>query len=174
MFHDPPRQLVGTHLLWPNGRAHRALGADVPRELARIHALDASDPVPLQVVLKGALRPPVAVGGAQLAHDQTGDPWARRLIILRRHPVVTDERGGHRHDLSCVGRIGQDFLIAGEARVEDDFAKGKFVVAARQTPAKYRPVLQDQEPLSPPLAVPFSLRDHECARVRGSRLSARR
>ena len=38
--------------------------------------------------------------------------------------VVADERIGHRHDLARVGRVGEHFLVAGHAGVEDDFAEG--------------------------------------------------
>ena len=37
-----------------------------------------------------------------------------------RHAVVADLRRRHRDDLAGVGGIGQDLLVAGHARVEDD------------------------------------------------------
>ena len=39
--------------------------------------------------------------------------------------VIADERIGHCDDLPFVGRIGQNFLIAGHGSVEDDFTFGR-------------------------------------------------
>ena len=45
-----------------------------------------------------------------------------RLEVFRIRTIVPDERKGHRHDLATVGRVGEDLLVAGHRRVEDDLA----------------------------------------------------
>ena len=37
--------------------------------------------------------------------------------------VVADLRIGQHHDLPGIGRIGEDFLVAGDRGIEDDFAR---------------------------------------------------
>jgi len=51
----------------------------------------------------------------------------RRVRTPRFHvqfvdAVIADERIGHRDDLAFIGRVGEDFLIAGHGSVEADFA----------------------------------------------------
>ena len=48
--------------------------------------------------------------------------WPAGLAIVVGDAVVADERAGHRDDLAGVGRVGEDFLIAGEGGVEAGFA----------------------------------------------------
>ena len=46
-----------------------------------------------------------------------------RLGVERRRAVVAHLGARHRDDLAGVGRIGEDFLVAGHARVEHDLAR---------------------------------------------------
>ena len=68
------------------------------------------------------LRAPVARHVAELLHDEGRQIRPRRLVVLGIHADVPDLRVGHRHDLPGVGRIRQDLLVAGHARVEADLA----------------------------------------------------
>ena len=43
-------------------------------------------------------------------------------FVFQVHPVISDERIGHGDDLRRVGGVGQNLLISGHARVENDFA----------------------------------------------------
>ena len=76
-----------------------------------------------QVIAQRAVRPPVAGDRRFLAHDEAGD--LRRRAIRRRRPPRRSCRSAaarHRDDLPGIGRIGQDFLVAGQAGVEHDLA----------------------------------------------------
>ena len=68
------------------------------------------------------LRAEVTHPAAELADHESADPGAAAFGILLVDPVVADLRVGHRHDLAVIGRVGQDLLVAGHARVEDDLA----------------------------------------------------
>ncbi len=119
------------------------------RELPRVYALYATDAVARQVLGQARLRSPAAVAGAQLAHHQPRNPGSWRLIVGAGDPVVADERGGHRHDLTGIGRIGQDLLVARQARVEYDLAQRNLIVTAGQAAPKHGPVFQNQQASSP-------------------------
>jgi hypothetical protein len=64
-----------------------------------------------------------------------------RFHILGRDAVVADFGAGHRHDLSRVRRIGQDFLVAGHAGVEHDLAS-RFSFGAGGLAAKERAIFE--------------------------------
>ena len=55
--------------------------------------------------------------------------------------VVADLRARHRDDLTGIGRIGEDLLVAGHARVEHDLA-GRFARGAGRQSPKPRAVLE--------------------------------
>src|SRR5439155_711799 len=59
-------------------------------------------------------------------------------------PVVADHRIGHGHDLSAIRRIGEDLLVAGHGRVEDDLA-GRFADGAERAAAEDPPVTEHEE-----------------------------
>ena len=55
-----------------------------------------------------------------------------------RHPVVADLRVGDHHHLPAIRRVGPDLLVAGDARVEHDFAAPS-ALGARTACAEGRP-----------------------------------
>ena len=57
--------------------------------------------------------------------------------------VVADVRVGHGHDLARVRGVGQNLLVAGHRRVEDDFA-ADFRARAERAAGKHRAVTEDQ------------------------------
>ena len=69
---------------------------------------------------------PVIGMRTEFANHETGQPRMHGFHIDRRDAVVVDERIRQGHDLSPVGRVGADFLVAGHARVEAQFAGGVF------------------------------------------------
>ena len=75
-----------------------------------------------QVGVEVAVRAEVARHAGEFADDEAVDLQAARLPVLGVDAVVADERVGHRDDLAGVGRVGEDFLIAGHGGVEHDFA----------------------------------------------------
>ena len=68
-----------------------------------------------------AIGAPVAGHGRELAHDQTFDIGLDRFVILGAGAVVADLGVGEDDDLAGIGRIGEDFLVAGDGCVEDNF-----------------------------------------------------
>ena len=55
----------------------------------------------------------------EFADDEPCRCGRRDFNILGIDAVVADVRIGHRDDLTRVGRVGEDFLIAGHRGVED-------------------------------------------------------
>jgi hypothetical protein len=78
--------------------------------------------VPAQKAPCFFLGSPVAGHRRELAHHQALDVRAGSLIVLRVGAVVADVRVSEDDDLAGVGRIGEDFLVTGDGRVENDLA----------------------------------------------------
>src|SRR5690606_37088868 len=57
-----------------------------------------------------------------ITDDQTGSPYLAGLGILRRGTGIADVRISQGDDLLGVGRVGEDFLIAGHGSVEHHLA----------------------------------------------------
>ncbi len=100
----------------------RAGVAQDAREATRVDLGDRHDAVALQVGVEGFLRAPVAREQRQVADHESRGVHRGRFGVLGIAAGVADVRIGQGDDLSCVGRIGQDFLVAGHRRVEHDFA----------------------------------------------------
>ena len=60
----------------------------------------------------------------QVADHESRGVNLRGLQILGRGAGVADVRIGERDDLAGVGRIGENFLIARQCGIENDFAGG--------------------------------------------------
>ena len=87
--------------------------------------------------------PPAARDPKEFLDHESRQKGAIRLFILRVHPDVSDLCIGHGDDLTGIGWIGQDLLIARHARVEDDlaFAQG---VGSEGEATKHPPVGERQ------------------------------
>src|SRR5438270_4468910 len=92
--------------------AHQGTGIDVPKNW---------DFELFQVFLGDLLRSPVGAHARKLADNQTLDVWARSFVVFGVGAVVTDFRIGENDDLAGVGRIGKDFLIAGDGSIKNYF-----------------------------------------------------
>ena len=66
-----------------------------------------------------------------------------RLHVLGVDPIVPDVGGGHGHDLTAVGGIGQDLLVPGHGGVENHLAR-RGADGAEASSGKHRPVLERQ------------------------------
>ena len=93
--------------------AHQGAGVD---------PLDADDAVLLQISVETHPAAPVAREVAGLLDHESGEMGPGRFDVLEVDAVVADQRIGHGDDLAGVGRIGQNFLVARHAGVEDDLA----------------------------------------------------
>src|SRR5437660_941593 len=66
--------------------------------------------------------PPARRPAREIADDHAATMRRRRFVVAFVDAVVADVRIGERDDLSGVGRVGEDLLIARERGVEDDLA----------------------------------------------------
>jgi hypothetical protein len=106
--------------------AHQCAGVDVSED--RYFEL-------LQVFFSDLLRAPVGAHARKLADDQALNVGARSFIVFGVGAVVADFRIGENDDLAGVGRIGKDFLIAGDGSIKNyfsvTFAFGSVAFASR-------------------------------------------
>ena len=82
-----------------------------------------------------------------LAHDEAGDLDRVGLGVVGMHPVVPDVGGGHRDDLSAVGRVGQDLLVPGHPGVEHGFTEHR-AGGTDAAAAEHGPVLEHEQCVS--------------------------
>jgi len=94
------------------------------RQPARVDAGDRDNLAALEELRQRLVRAPVARDGRQIADHEAGGIHLRGLQILWRRAGVADVRHGERDDLSRVRRVSENFLIAREGGVENDFACG--------------------------------------------------
>ena len=66
---------------------------------------------------------PVARDGGEFAHREAFDIGVGGFVIAAAGSVIADLGVGEDDDLAGIGRIGENFLIAGERGVEDHFAR---------------------------------------------------
>ena len=121
--------LVRLKALGVDDAVHDALAAQLAGQTAGVDAGEADNLLRLEVLVERYLAAPVGRIFAHLAHDEAGDPALARLVVVKVDAVVADERVGHGNDLTVVGRVGQDLLIAGHAGVEYDLADALSLVA---------------------------------------------
>ena len=67
-----------------------------------------------------------------------------RFLVFAVDPGVADMRIGQRNDLTAIGRVGQDFLVAGHSGVEYHLAHRAATRADAET-VKYCPVCEREE-----------------------------
>ena len=86
----------------------------------------ATTPRSLQPLGQRDLVAPVARAARDVAHDQAGGPApASASSSWRGAAGVADVRIGQRDELARVGRVGEDFLVAGHRGVEHHLADGQ-------------------------------------------------
>ena len=80
----------------------------------------------------------------EFPHHQRLDVRASRLFVVKIRADVADMGVGQADDLPGVARIGENFLITGEAGIENDFAAAARDRAGRAA-VKDAPVLERQD-----------------------------
>lgn len=88
----------------------------------RVDTFDARDVVVLEVGIEVGERSEVAFDTAFLSHRKALDTGSFALDVFRVYSIVADERVGHYYDLTFVGGVSEDFLVACHTGVEDDLA----------------------------------------------------
>ena len=87
----------------------------------RVDSLHTGNFPAFQKIIERFLRAPIAWKLAQLFNNETAHVRARTLLIGGVRAVVSDQRIGHRHNLTAIGRIGQHLLVTGHRGVEANF-----------------------------------------------------
>ncbi len=100
------------------------LGAQDAGQLAGVDAGDGHDALLLQAVRQRLGRAEVRGQQRQVLDHQAGRVHARRFAVFAVDAGVADVGIGQGDDLARVAGVGQDFLVAGHGRVEDDFSGG--------------------------------------------------
>ncbi len=105
-----------------------ALFADQRGERAGVDARQGNDAALLQPLVETTGGAVVGrVGDIGLEHGADGAGPRSRVEVLDVLAIgadIADMREGEGDDLAGIGRIGEDFLVAGECRVEADFGDG--------------------------------------------------
>jgi len=78
--------------------------------------------VAIEIELGGFGGAPVRRDLGELADNQRFDVGARRFLVVEICADVADVRIGEADDLSGVTRVRENFLVSGEAGIENDFA----------------------------------------------------
>ena len=80
------------------------------------------NPELLHELVGDLLRAPVGADFGKLAHDQTLNVGPLRFIVFGVGAVVSDFGVGQDDNLSGVGGVGENFLVAGDGSIKNDFA----------------------------------------------------
>jgi hypothetical protein len=91
-------------------------------ERARINIPDDRNFVAIEIELGGFGGAPVRGDLRELTDDERFDVGMRRFLIVEIGSYVADMRIGQADDLAGVTGIGENFLVTGEAGIENDFA----------------------------------------------------
>jgi hypothetical protein len=93
----------------------------VTNQRARIHIPNYWNIVALEIGLRGFFGSPVGSQTRELANDERFNIRTRRFFVVGIRADISDVRVGEADNLSGVAWIGENFLISGEAGVENSF-----------------------------------------------------
>jgi hypothetical protein len=97
-----------------------------------------------EINLHGFSGAPIRGQSRKLAHNQRLDERSRRFFVVRIRADVADLRIREANDLPGVTGIGENFLIAREAGIENDFAAASRA-RARGSALEKPPVLKRED-----------------------------
>ena len=120
-------------------RLHRALLPQMTGQRAGIDPLDRHDFIFVEIVNEALCGPVIGVVTAEFLDHK---PLHMDLVgfhVFVVDAVIADQRIGHDHDLPCIRRIRQDFLIAAHSGVEYRFTS-TFPLLGQRPADKARPV----------------------------------
>ena len=115
-------QLVGRRAIRGNDAAQRAHFSKVPDKRAGINVPNHGDLVAVQIKLRGFRRSPIRRNLRKFAHDERFDVRPCGLLIFEVRAHVSDVRIRETNNLSGIAGVGENFLVTGEAGIENDFA----------------------------------------------------
>ena len=102
--------------------SHGAFVSEFADEGPCVDSFDSQQVVAFEVGVEILFRSEIAGDSASLSDNEAGEERSSTLDIFAIEAIVPNFRIGHRHNLAPIARVGQDFLVAGHARVEADFA----------------------------------------------------
>ena len=124
------------------GRDHALLGAAIANaadERTGINTLNAHDVMLAHIGGQTLLRPPVAGPLPVFLDHKAFHKGLAGFDIFGIDPDIADLGIGHGNDLTLIGGIGENLLIAGQRGVEDDLAD-RFSLSAESAPLEDRPI----------------------------------
>ncbi len=136
-------QLLGRSTVCGHNTAKRPNITNMANERARVDIPDGWDLVPIQIQLSGFRRAPVRGHLRELTHNERFNVRARRLLVVKIGADVSNMRIGQANDLPGVAGVCKNFLITGEAGIENDLSAAARD-RARGTAVKYAPVFQSE------------------------------
>jgi hypothetical protein len=110
-------------------------------ERARVNVSNDWDAVAFEICLRGFAGTPVGGERGKFADDQSLDIRLAGFLIIEIGAYVADVGVREADDLPGVAGIGEYFLIAGKAGIENDFA-ATTDASTRRTAVKYSSVLE--------------------------------
>jgi hypothetical protein len=113
----------------------------VAHQGARVDVPDDRDVPAFEVLLGSLSGAPVGGDGRELTDDEGFDVGVRGLLVQAVGADVANVRVGEADDLAGVAGVGENFLIAGEGGIENDFAAPARAGAGGAT-LKYAPVFE--------------------------------
>src|SRR6266481_9426284 len=105
-----------------NDAAKRTDIANVADERAGINVPNHGNLVTVQIELRGFRGSPVRRDLRKFAHDERFDVRPRGLFVLEVRTHVSDMRVRETDNLPGIAGVGENFLVTGEAGIENDFA----------------------------------------------------
>ena len=134
-------QLLRGRAIGRNNAPQRTDFADVPHQSARINVPNSRNFVAIQVQLRAFRRPPVRRNLRKFTHDQRFNIRTRGFFILEIRADVADVRIRQADNLPRIAWVGENFLVTGEAGIENNFAAAARD-GARGAAVKDAPVFQ--------------------------------
>src|SRR5208282_26154 len=116
-------EFAGIFLERRDHATHHAVGAQVANQRPRVNLSEHGNLELLHEFIGDLLRAPVGTDFRKLAYDQPLDVGAHGLAVFGIGAVVSDFRVGQDNDLSGVRRVGENFLVAGNGSIKNDFAR---------------------------------------------------
>lgn len=134
----------GVRAIGGDDTAERAGLANMTHECARVQIPDDGNVVALEVSLSRFAGAPARGNLREIADDERFDIGARRFLVLGIGADVADVRIRQADNLAGIAGIGEDFLIAGEAGIKNNFSAAAATGAGRAA-VKYSSVLERDE-----------------------------
>ena len=134
-------QLVGAGAIRGNNSPQGAVLANVENQCARVDVPDNGNFVAIQIELSRFGSAPIGGNLRKFPDDERLNVRAPRFLVVEIGADIADVRIGQANDLPGVAGICENFLVTGEAGIENDFA-----AAARDgagsAAIKYAPVFE--------------------------------